>query len=96
MKNLNEIVELCDKALLVVDAKVISTEVEALNKTAFISMGGVLDSIKLLAKDMLGEHDPLKDNVDRPSRHSIAGHMNDSTLGAKITYEKEHEEKAKA
>ena len=72
-KNLEEIIALVDKALLVADAKAINTEVEAINNTAFISMGGVLDSIKILAIDT------LTGNVTdtKPEPHSIAAGMND-------------------
>lgn len=36
------------------------------------------------------------DSEDRPERHSIAGHMNDSDFAAKLTYEKETGKKAGA
>ena len=87
--NLHEIIELVNKALLVTDAKVINTEVEALNKTAFITIGGVLDSIKILAMDNLGNFDETRDAIDRAERHSIAGHMNDPSSMQKEAFNKD-------
>ena len=89
-KNLQEIIELVDKALLVTDAKVIDTEVEALGKTAFITIGGVLDSIKLLAMDNLGHFDETRDAIDRPERHNIAGGMNSPSIMQKEAFAEEN------
>ena len=89
-KNLEEIIELADKALLVTEAKVINTEVEAMAKTSFISIGGVLDSIKILAQDNLGHFDETRDAIDRPERHSISGHANDPSAQQKYAFEKDN------
>lgn len=75
-KNLEEIVALVDKALASTKEKVIDTEVEPMTKTAYISIGGVLDSIKILALANLGHYDEAHDNIDRPEKHNIAGSMN--------------------
>lgn len=74
-KTLNEIIKLAKETLEVAEAKVIDTEVEALDRRAFISIGGKLDMIILTAEDALIP-DPRQDNVDRPDRHNIAGTMN--------------------
>ena len=95
-KNLEEIIKLVDKALLTIDEKVINTEVDVLTKTSFVSMGGILDSIKILATDNLGGYNELRDAIDRPERHSIAGHMNDSDFAAKRRYEAENGKEAGA
>ena len=86
-KNLEEIIKLVDKALLTIDEKVINTEVDVLTKTSFVSMGGILDSIKILATDNLGGYDELRDAIDRPERHSIAGHMNDPSVMQKKAFD---------
>jgi len=79
-ENLKEIIDLVDKALVATQERVIDTEVEPITKTGFISIGGVLDSIKLLAEDSITRIDEKRDNIDRPNRHSIAGHMNDPSV----------------
>ena len=88
--NLDEIIELVNKALLVTDAQVINTEVEAINKTSFITIGGVLDSIKILAMDNLGQFDPLLDNSDNPERHNIAGGMNSPSKMQKEAFKEDN------
>ena len=75
MKNrLEEIIVMAKKALVTTDQKVIDTFVD--DK---VSVGGTLDSIILLAEDILKDpslHEPIIDNMDHADRHNIAGSMN--------------------
>ena len=76
---LDEIIELSRKAIRVNEDKVLDVEVIPLEKGAFVSIGGVLDSILILAlsiKEEQGEIEPHRDNIDRVDRHNIAGSMN--------------------
>ena len=72
---LKEIIELAKDILEVTEAKVLNEKVEEVTKTAFVSIGGKLDSIILVAEDAL-TLDPSQDNIDRPTKHNIAGGMN--------------------
>ena len=51
-KHLAEIKETAKRAIRVADAKVIDTGVTELDKQGFISMGGSLDSIIILAEEL--------------------------------------------
>ena len=72
---LKEIIKLAKETLAVTEASVLNEKVEDVTKTAFVSVGGKLDSIVLLAEDAL-TLDPTQDNIDRPTKHNIAGGMN--------------------
>ena len=90
-KKLDEIIELSRKAIRVNEDKVLDVEVVPLEKGAFVSIGGVLDSILILALSIKEEQgqslaDEKRDAVDRPERHSSSGHMNDSCLEHKAAF----------
>ena len=82
MKNrLDEIIVMAKKALVVTDAEIINMKAYDVDKEkrTFVSIGGVFDSIILLAQDILRDpslHEPILDNMDHPDRHNIAGSMN--------------------
>ncbi len=81
-KKLDEIIETARRAIRVADAKMLDVEVTELDKKSFMSIGGSFDSILILALSIKEEQnttvlDEKRDAIDRPERHSIAGHMND-------------------
>ena len=88
---LKEIIKLAKETLEVTDAKVLSEKVSEVNKTAFVSIGGTLDCIILLAEDAL-TLDPTQDNVDRPERHNIAGSMNSPSKMQQEAFELENKD----
>ena len=75
MKNrLEEIIVMAKKALVTTDKKVVDEFID--DK---VSVGGTLDSIILLAEDILKDpslREPIVDNMDHADRHNIAGSMN--------------------
>jgi len=85
-KTLEEIIKIAKEALEVTNKEVLDTKVTQLTKTGYVSVGGVLDSIILLAENMVVA-DPSKDAIDRPERHSIAGHMNDPSDNQRKAFE---------
>ena len=88
-KSLQEIIETAKKALKVLDEDVGKLPVDHITKTAYVSVAGCFDSIILVAEDALSI-DPSKDAIDRPERHSIAGHMNDPSPMQQKGYEREN------
>ena len=90
-KVLQEIIKLAKETLEVTDANVLNEKVEEVTKTAFVSVGGKLDSIILLAEDALTV-DPTQDNIDRPTKHNIAGGMNSPSKMQQEAFELENED----
>ena len=88
---LKEIIKLAKETLEVTEAKVLNEKVEEITKTAFVSVGGKLDSIILLAEDAL-TLDPKQDNIDRPERHNIAGSMNSPSIMQQEAFELENKD----
>ena len=84
MKNrLEEIIVRAKKALAVTDVGVLDMKADDM-----ISVAGTLDSIILLAEDILKDpslHEPLPDNMDHADHHNVAGSMNKPARDA--TYE---------
>ena len=79
MKNrLEEIIVTAKKALAVTEKEIIALKVYDIDKkkNTYVSMGGCLDSIILLAEDILKDaslHEPHQDNMDHMEHHNIAG-----------------------
>lgn len=88
-KVLKEIIKLAKEALVVTNQEAIVTPVKDITKTAFISVGGVLDSIILVAEDAVSL-DPTQDNIDRPEKHNIAGTMNSPSETQKKAFAEEN------
>ena len=75
---LDEIIETARRAIRITDDKILNTNVAELDKKQYISVGGSLDSIIILALALKeDERTPKVEVIDRPERHSIAGGMND-------------------
>lgn len=85
-KSLEEIIKTAKRALASIHEEVAKLPVNHVTKTAYVSVAGSFDSIILLAENAL-TMDPTKDAIDRPDRHSIAGHMNDPSETQKKAFE---------
>ena len=88
-ETLAEIITIAKKALATAEDKVIDTKVETINKNSFVSIGGSLDSIILLAENV--KQDPHMDNIDRTEKHNIAGGMNSPSERQVEAYKKDNE-----
>ena len=90
-KTLEEIIETATKALEAITEETANLPVDHVTKTAYVSVAGSFDKIILAAENGLTV-DPTKDAIDRPEKHSIAGHMNDPSEMQKKAYEEEKNE----